>query len=229
MKRIMLQDWNFSDPVLNSTISQINRQKSARNLIIISLDRQNKAGVFIDPKKDARNSCTLARCDCKDFSFAGAIPRKTFKPCMHIYRLAAELRLLELKYDDARAREAKVVRQKQAETARLQGLPRDAGQWGGWNAAIHESGIQKNRQYRAYLIAEEEHSIVHKQRNTWIIHDYAVTLSECEREDFLERRLPCKHIYAVALVYDIELPLTDSEVADAKVHGVDNVFKFEIS
>ncbi|MDD5008188.1 MAG: SWIM zinc finger domain-containing protein [Syntrophorhabdaceae bacterium] len=222
----MLRNWNFSNLVSNSAISQINRQKSARNLTVISIDLKNKAGVFLDPKKDTRNSCSLERCDCKDFNFAGDSPRKKFKPCMHIYRLAAEMGLLELKYDDARAREAKVVQQKQAETARLQGLPRDADKWGGWNAAIHESGIQKNRQFRAYLIQEEGTESVCRQEDAWVIHDHEVTLSECECEDFLDRQLPCKHIYAVALACGLELPLTETDVANAKSRGRDYVFKF---
>jgi hypothetical protein len=67
-----------------------------------------------------------------------------------IYRLAIELGLLDAKYEDARATEAKVVQQKRSETARLQGLAADPSQWGGWSSTIHQSGIQKNRQYRAY-------------------------------------------------------------------------------
>jgi len=32
----MLENWDFTDPVLNSATPQINQQKSARNLIVIS-------------------------------------------------------------------------------------------------------------------------------------------------------------------------------------------------
>ena len=91
----MLGAWDFKDPLINSTTPQINRQKSARNLTVIMIDKPNTTGVFWDAKKGTRTTATLAKCDCKDFNFSGNASRKTFKPCMHIYRLAMELGLLE--------------------------------------------------------------------------------------------------------------------------------------
>ena len=46
----MLENWDFTDPVAKSTIPQINRQESARNLIVISIDRQNCTGLLFDVK-----------------------------------------------------------------------------------------------------------------------------------------------------------------------------------
>ena len=82
----MLENWNFTDPVANSTIPPINRQESARNLIVISIDRQNCTGLLFDVKKDLLNMASPAKCDRNDFNSAGAAPRKSFNPCAHIYR-----------------------------------------------------------------------------------------------------------------------------------------------
>jgi len=223
----MLGTWDFEDPLINSTTPQINRQKSARNLTIITIDMQNATGAFWDVKKGTGNNATLARCDCKDFNFSGNAPRKTFKPCMHIYRLAMELGLLEAKYEDHRAKEAIIVQQKQAETERLQALKPDLGFWGGWDRLVHEAGIQKNRQYRGYFIMHDEADEVKKVGNGWLIHEYYVTLEACECLDFITRLLPCKHIYAVALMCGITLPLTQEEFVATKNKGLGNVFSYE--
>src|SRR6202142_3535764 len=81
----MLENRDFTDPVANSTIPQINRQKSVRDIIAISIDRQNCTGLFFDVKKNPLNIASPAKCDCKDFN-SGAAPSKSFKPCTHIYR-----------------------------------------------------------------------------------------------------------------------------------------------
>jgi len=82
----MLENWDLTDPVANSTIPQINCQKSVRDIIAISIDRQNCTGLFFDVKKDLPNIASPAECDCKDFNSAGAAPSKSFNPCTHIYR-----------------------------------------------------------------------------------------------------------------------------------------------
>lgn len=195
--------------------------------MVVSIDPRSQSGTFLDPKTGEQSAAFLSKCNCHDFGFAGSSPRKMFKPCMHIYRLAIELGLLDPKYEDARAKEAKVVQQKRSETARLQGLAADPSQWGGWSSTIHQSGIQKNRQYRAYLILDEEGDSIRKLQESWIIHDYAVTLSGCECGDFLDRHLPCKHIYAAALTNGASLPLSRSDFVSAKSQGLENVFRFE--
>ncbi len=223
----MLGAWDFKDPLINSTTPQINRQKSARNLTVIMIDKPNTTGVFWDAKKGTRTTATLAKCDCKDFNFSGNASRKTFKPCMHIYRLAMELGLLDAKYEDHRAIEMRIAQQKELETLRLQSLNRDPTQWGGWDKLVHEAGIQKNRQYRGYFILDDDADEMRKVRDGWVIHEYYVTLEACECADFISRILPCKHIYATALVSGIALPLTREEFISAKNQGLDNVFRYE--
>ena len=146
---------------------------------------------------------------------------------MHIYRLAIELGLLEAKYEDHRTKEAIIVQQKQEETVRLQTLNRDLGSWGGWDRLVHEADIQKNRQYRGYFILNDDANEVQKVNNGWVIHEYYVTLEACECLDFITRLLPCKHIYAAALMSGITLPLTQAEYIATKNKGLGNVFSYE--
>jgi hypothetical protein len=121
----MLNHWNFGDDAANATLAQINRQKSALNLFVVALDRHSRSGIFADPKRREDHTATLKQCDCHDFNFAGRSPRQRFAPCMHIYRLAMELGLLEPKYLDAGARRHAIADMKYCELARLRHIPRD--------------------------------------------------------------------------------------------------------
>ena len=94
----MLIEWDFSDEAANSTTQQINRQKSARNLGVREFDHSVPSAVFHDAGRKQTHRATLLTCDCRDFNFAGSSPRKSFRPCMHIYRLAIELGLIEAKH-----------------------------------------------------------------------------------------------------------------------------------
>jgi SWIM zinc finger len=223
----MLVNWNFQDEAVNSTTQQINRQKSARNLEILQFDPSEPRAVFFDPQRKERHTATLTQCDCIDFNFAGASPRKTFKPCMHVYRLAIELGLIEAKYLDRRARYASAGALWREETQRLQRLAPDPKQWGGWASEIHASGIQHTREYRAYFIYHVERS-VRKTAEGWLIHHYGVALDDCTCPDFLDRGLPCKHIYAAALDSEISLPFAYADYEAARSQGVELVFEFPI-
>jgi hypothetical protein len=147
---------------------------------------------------------------------------------MHIYRVAIELGLVDAIYLDWRARAAWGGPLAELETKRLQRLPRDPSQWGGWAAEVHDSGIQQNRQYRAYSIVREEHHSVSQTSDRYLVHDYDVDLASCTCVDFSERRLPCKHVYAVALTLAISLPLDYDSYQKAHSEGLAVVFKFPI-
>jgi len=142
---------------------------------------------------------------------------------MHIYRLAMELGLIEAKHEDRKTRDAGIGKRTRAETERLQSFPPDHCAWGRWSADIHDSGIQKNRQFSAYAMKFEEPGPLMRDGDWWRIHGYSVTLQVCECPDFLERRLPCKHIYAAALDSDISPPLTYGEYAAARAQNLERV------
>lgn len=227
----MLNDWDFADEALNGVEGLINRQKSAGNLVLLSLDQLNRTAVFLDREKKLQNSTSLASCDCRDFRFVGRSPRKAFQPCKHIYRLAMELGLLSPHYLDHDAREALRARGlgelKRCEDDRLQSLGRDPAAWGGWREAVHASGLQQNRQYRAYFMVDDEPDSLVQAGSVWRVREYTVSLSECECADFRDRRLPCKHIYAVALQSGIALALSRQSYNEARQQGREVVFEFE--
>jgi hypothetical protein len=222
----MLANWNFKDEAANSTTQQINRQKSARNLEVLQFDPSEPRAVFFDRERGARHTATLTECGCNDFNLAGTNPRKNFKPCMHIYRLAIELGLIEAKYLDHRARFAAAGVLSKEETDRLQRLPHDPAQWGGWSSEIHASGIQRNRQYRGYSIVHDEQGAICQTEGAWTIHGYSVALDRCDCADFLDRKLPCKHIYAAALASKIALPFSGAEYEAARKQALEIVFEF---
>lgn len=227
----MLQHWDFADEEANRSGGLINRQKSAGNLIVLALDERSRTGVFLDRERKIQCAASLLGCDCSDFSFVGKSPRKTFQPCKHIYRLAMELGLLEPRYLDHKAREALraggVGERKSIEDDRLVSLGRDATQWGSWPAAVHRSGLQLNRQYRAYFIVEDEADLVGQVGTGWRVREYVVRLDTCECSDFRDRRLPCKHIYVVALQEGCALPLARAEYVAARRQGLEIVFAFD--
>ena len=194
--------WDFQDKVSNSTLPQVNRQKSARNLAVQQLDRELARAVLFDPKRNETHAASLNECDCVDFTRQ----RTAFKPCMHIYRVAAELGMVELKHMD-RALAARINSEAvNAETKRLQAILRNEHQWGGWDMELHESFVQKNRQWRAY---EDVHrnQLVEQKGAVWFVNGWPASLERCGCPDFDDRNLPCKHIYAVALLSEISLPL----------------------
>ena len=170
---------------------------------------------------EVQHASTLTQCDCNDFTRL-----KVPKPCVHIYRLAIELGLIEAKYLDRRARHALVPTLSREETQRLQQLAADPNQWGCWALEIHTSGTQLNRQYRAYSIYYDEHGSVCKTADGWLIHGYSVTLGDCACMDFSDRNLPCKHIYAAALDSEISLPLTYADYDVARKQALEIVFEF---
>lgn len=200
--------WDFRDNKINSGIQQVNRQKSALNVEVIEIDVEGNTGVFSD-KKNGIITANLNGCECKDFNFIGKSPRKSFFPCMHIYRLAIELGLIEVKHYDYRARISMMPSEevKAYYLSQIQKIERDYNQWGGWNTKVHASQQQKVRQHRAYRILEER---------SGDYSEYITSLESCSCPDFQERKLPCKHIYCLALINKIVLPVNYSDYLSQK-------------
>jgi hypothetical protein len=232
----MLENWDFSDEAANA--SGANRQKSATRLIVLAIDRVARSATFFDSKREQEHTATLKACDCRDFSFSGKSPRKSFAPCMHIYRLASELSLFSNKYDDPAeritpAQAAEVLRRhalaakKAGEDDRLRTLPKATEHWGGWHSDVHTSGVQRNRQMRAYVILDDEPGALSAHGHTVRVHGYEVTPARCDCPDFTERRLPCKHMYVLAISDGVDLPVSASEYHKARLEGKELLFRFE--
>ena len=143
---------------------------------------------------------------------------------MHIYRLAAELGLLQLEYMDHDLASRIDSEQSQTETMRLQKLAQDVNQWGLWAAEIHASFVQKNRQWRGYRDVYDYKLVTQHPDGTWTVNNWCASLADCACPDFDERRLPCKQIYAVALSSNIHLPLSLAEYQTAMKRGEELFF-----
>jgi len=143
---------------------------------------------------------------------------------MHIYRVAAELGLLKLDYMDHALASRVDNERSQEETGRLRQLPRNTSEWGDWAAEIHESFVQKNRQWRGYRDLYAYKLVAQDNQGAWTVNNWPVRLTECACPDFDERKLPCKHIYAVALCSRIALPLSLSEYEEATARGEELFF-----
>lgn len=229
---LRLDEWDFGDARRNDTISLVNRQKSALNLTLLWVDERGRRAAFHDPKTQSEITASLSSCECKDFLFVGKVRRRHLQPCMHIFRLAMELGVLESRYLDHAARE--VLRQRlvqqltRREDSRLAQLGRDPEQWGGWPVEVHQSGLQRNRQYRAYFILDDELDAVAHNSDGWLVRGHRVTLDGCDCWDFIARRLPCKHVYTTALATGIPLPLLRTDYVAARRRGLGIVFEFDV-
>jgi len=225
-----LESWDFADDALNGTTSLTNRQKSAAHLAVAALDRTARTASFLDVEHQTKSQTSLQSCDCRDFLFVGRTPRKKLQPCMHIYRLAMELGLMEPHYLDHTGRQAvhrgNIGQLKQTEDVRLRDLGRDPKAWGGWPAAVHQSGLQRNRQYRAYFLVDDERSSMLQKDSGWRVRDYLTALDDCSCPDFGERQLPCKHIYAIAILERLAIALSWGEYEVARQRGQPIVFEF---
>lgn len=204
-----LGKWNFSDQEINAKSQQVNRQKSAIKLKVIELNKAKGIGVFWD-KRNGEIKASLTNCECKDFNFSGKSTRKTFVPCMHIYRLAIAMELMIPVFFDTKEKK------RHEEIKLLQEKRKDPTQWGEWNFKIHLYNVQKKRQVSAYDIREESHNNINIDYKSDVLHGYETTLSTCKCPDYMERKLPCKHIYYLALLLREKLEITESDYENYK-------------
>lgn len=125
---------------------------------------------------------SLSSCSCKRFE-------KTQLPCHHIYFLAWDLGLpmADQFGEENEISKAELDKWLQinknyiVNEFRSAQYPVEGNNWGNWSAFIHSLREQKERIIRASFNEK-----------------YETTLAYCSCPDFLFRRLPCKHIYAVA-------------------------------
>jgi len=202
-----LENWDFLSTELNEKLSQVNRQKSALNLEPDYVDKNEKLAAFPDEGAGPIQT-TLQWCTCKDFNFVGDSPRKSFAPCKHIYRLCFELGTMRPAHFDAKMRMKlmNAEHKRRVNTDRLYSYTPDPFQWGGWNKSVHKHYTQIARQFRARRILDLHPEEV---RNNQIVSGWTGSLSDCECPDFLDRKLPCKHIYCRAITIGESIPITE--------------------
>jgi len=219
-----LQNWDFADEKLNSSLQLVNRQKSALRVHKVDLDTVHRQGVFFDGNNGTVKT-SLNECECHDFNFIGLGARKKFQPCVHIYRLAIELGMMEAKHVDSKMKwEALTSEEKRAKEAEiLRALPREDALWGGWNAKVHKHWTQTQRQHSAHEILERNDSVIDPVEKQGDISGYLTTLDSCTCPDHAERKLPCKHIYCLALSLGIVLHITPEQYRERRDYVRDNL------
>jgi hypothetical protein len=80
----------------------------------------------------------------------------------------------------------------------------DYFRWGGWDPNLHSDFDQEKRYNRAVKIDDDDVDVDFED-GTGQISGYTVYLNHCTCSDFDERKLPCKHIYRLAL--ELDLPI----------------------
>lgn len=91
---------------------------------------------------------------------------------------------------------------------------------------VHQADVQQNRMYRAYFITVGAALATRREGTEDQPHKYVTTLDACSCPDFQERRLPCKHIYAVAIRQGVPVPFSREEYSEAKQRGLQVVFEY---
>ena len=91
--------------------------------------------------------------------------------------------------------------------------------FGGWDSSIHSEPEQVKR----IKSGKSLDSVVKISTNMLVVqgsapHPYCATYTKCDCADFLRRRLPCKHMYALAwrhgLIQDGEIKRSKKNVKD---------------
>lgn len=85
--------------------------------------------------------------------------------------------------------------------------------------SLHSNSDQLKRQKSALRLKIEE---VNKELRTGTINGHAVSLEECDCQDFRVRRLPCKHIYRLAHELGI-FPLSGTVINESKNRNTESI------
>ncbi|MDD3040526.1 SWIM zinc finger family protein [Bacteroides sp.] len=101
--------------------------------------------------------------------------------------------------------------------------------WSDWDNSIHSDDSQIDRQGRSmtypFTFDVDKHTKTARFSSTSILPFYETTLTSCTCEDFQSRKLPCKHIYRLAVelgyIEIIKRPTFDKEKLDTLKNSAD--------
>ncbi len=183
----MLQAWPEWDCSVHADVAQIDRQERAMNYpFSFEIDSETKTARFSSTSDLSYYDTTLASCTCHDFE-------DRHLPCKHIYRLAAELGIIE------------IFRRKPG------GQDKDLLESVKNSSNIDEHPEQLKRIEKARETKCAPLSIDFDNRMATFGGSgkvpYETTVDTCTCRDYFVRRLPCKHIYRLR----IELGLTGGD------------------
>lgn len=192
---------------LHNEIEQLRRQKSALNLKSNSVDYEKQIGIVGD------YPVTLYDCSCIDFARRG-------KPCKHMYRLAVDLGVYKI---------SEKVSDKSIIATEIVKVEKDKEFFLPDKLSLHNMPEQLVRQKNLSSVSITK---LDREMRTGIANEkfrdaagnkytlkYFVTLNKCNCDDFKQRRLPCKHIYKLAVelgenLYSYDYERSEKLVAD---------------
>lgn len=178
----ILSNWTDWDYSIHCDKAQIERQGRAFTYpFTITVHKKKKTATCSSTSDMPYYTTTLSSCNCHDFQ-----ERKL--PCKHIYRLAAELGVIEI-INRHGHRNYNKEREKLAHIKAFDD--------------IHNEPDQLKRQKSAMSSKCTPTEIDHINQ-TGIFkgsgkNPYTTTLNSCTCRDYFVRRLPCKHMYRLAM------------------------------
>lgn len=182
-----LKEWNYWDKSIHESKEAVVRQGRAKNETFdFELNKNNKSAEFVgndNPYYETLESenlyyyTSLKSCTCPDFT-----ERKL--PCKHMYKLAIELDLIKIidrknnGFDIERILEIK-------NSGNIDEAPEQ------------RKRIESSVKCKIFdLDTENQTGKVKGSGKT----PYIVTLKSCTCQDFMKRKLPCKHMYKLRSV-----------------------------
>lgn len=169
-------DWGVS---IHENPAQISRQgRSMTYPFDFEIDEFSQTGRFSSTTDLPYYDTTLSSCTCYDF-------QNRHLPCKHIYRLAVELGIVEIVKRSSTHYDKDILQEIRA------------------SGDIDNHPEQKKRIASARSAKTTPDSI-DTEHKTGIFpgsgkQPYITTLSSCTCVDFVRRKLPCKHIYRLAI------------------------------
>lgn len=175
----LLTPWTDWDVSIHENPAQISRQgRSMTYPFDFEIDEFSQTGRFSSTTDLPYYDTTLSSCTCYDF-------QNRHLPCKHIYRLAVELGIVEIVKRSSTHYDKDILQEIRA------------------SGDIDNHPEQKKRIASARSAKTTPDSI-DTEHKTGIFpgsgkQPYITTLSSCTCVDFVRRKLPCKHIYRLAI------------------------------
>lgn len=172
-----MKDWSYWDVTIHADYAQIQRQGRALTYpFSFEIDHDRETGTFSSTSDLPFYSTTLSSCDCYDFQ-----SRKL--PCKHIYRLAAELGVIE------------IINRPTYDKETVQAIKE--------SASVDDQPDQIKRIEKAKEAKCKPLSIDYEAKTAIFSGSgkkpYETTVDSCTCRDYFVRRLPCKHIYRLRM------------------------------
>ena len=172
----LLQEWTDWDNELHEEQEQINRQGWSMNYPFTFRIKENAQTGKFSSSLGGNYKTTLTECTCGDYAERG-------KPCKHIYRLAHELKIIEIFKRPTGSGSPEEFQKGILDVV-------NSG-----DVDSHPEQVKRQLSAAKCKIIEldpiEQTAIFAGSGKT----PYTTSASKCSCRDYSVRRLPCKHIY----------------------------------